>query len=108
MNTRFLGFMAASVLVGGAASAAGDLQLADLEQAIARAEYPKTTSVLIIRDGNLAYERYFGEGSQELLNNTRSATKFFAGARRRHRRSRHSFGAGYRLCLSVRLEAVSE
>jgi CubicO group peptidase (beta-lactamase class C family) len=52
------------------------LKLADLEQAIARGEYPKTTSVLIMRNGDLAYEGYFGEGSQELLNNTRSATKF--------------------------------
>jgi CubicO group peptidase (beta-lactamase class C family) len=76
MDTRFWGFMAASVMVGSAASAAGELKLADLEQAITRGEYPKTTSVLIIRNGNLAYEGYFGEGRQELLNNTRSATKF--------------------------------
>jgi CubicO group peptidase (beta-lactamase class C family) len=67
---------AASVWAGSAASAAGELKLADLEQAIARGEYPKTTSVLIMRDGHLAYEGYFGEGSPELLNNTRSATKF--------------------------------
>ena len=76
MNARFFGLIAASALAGGAASAEGELKLADLEHAIARGEYPKTTSVLIIRNGNLAYEGYFGEGSQEALNNTRSATKF--------------------------------
>jgi len=49
--------------------------LRDLEQAIARGEFPKTTSVLIIRKGQLAYERYFGEGNADLLNDTRSAMK---------------------------------
>ena len=51
--------------------------LASMTAAIARGDYPKTTSVLIIRDGTLAYESYFGEGHRSLLNNTRSATKFF-------------------------------
>jgi CubicO group peptidase (beta-lactamase class C family) len=50
--------------------------LAKLEQAIARGDYPNTTSVLIVRDGKLAYEHYFGEGNAAFLNNTRSATKF--------------------------------
>jgi CubicO group peptidase (beta-lactamase class C family) len=50
--------------------------LLELEHAIGLGEYPKTTSILIIRHGRLVYERYFGEGSKELLNNTRSATKF--------------------------------
>jgi CubicO group peptidase (beta-lactamase class C family) len=47
-----------------------------LQQAIAHGEYPNTTSVLIVRNGKLAYEHYFGDGSVEYLNNTRSATKF--------------------------------
>jgi CubicO group peptidase (beta-lactamase class C family) len=46
-----------------------------LEAAVARGDYPKTTSVLIVRNGRLVLEHYFGEGSPELLNNTRSATK---------------------------------
>jgi CubicO group peptidase (beta-lactamase class C family) len=50
--------------------------LASLERAIAHGDYPSTTSVLIVRDGELAYEHYFGDGSAEFLNNTRSATKF--------------------------------
>jgi CubicO group peptidase (beta-lactamase class C family) len=50
--------------------------LTSLEQAIARGDYPNTTSVLIVRNGELAYEHYFGESSAEFLNNTRSATKF--------------------------------
>jgi CubicO group peptidase (beta-lactamase class C family) len=85
-KTRLLGLIAIGALAccaagsaGLAADAASGLDakpLADLERAIAREEYPKTTSVLIIRDGNLVYEHYFGAGSQSLLNNTRSATKF--------------------------------
>lgn len=50
--------------------------LISMEQAIAHGDYPNTTSVLVVRSGKLAYEHYFGEGSAEFLNNTRSATKF--------------------------------
>ena len=48
---------------------------AALDAAVARGDYPKTTSVLVVRHGRLVHEGYFGEGSPELLNNTRSATK---------------------------------
>jgi CubicO group peptidase (beta-lactamase class C family) len=44
-------------------------------QAIQRGDFPKTTSVLVLRHGHLLYERYFGEGSPGLLNDTRSTTK---------------------------------
>jgi CubicO group peptidase (beta-lactamase class C family) len=50
--------------------------LTELGAAIARGEYPGTTSVLIVLDGKLGFERYFGAGKVDLLNNTRSATKF--------------------------------
>ena len=46
-----------------------------LSEAIARGEAPKTNAVLIVRHGKLVYERYFGQGSADLLNDTRSATK---------------------------------
>ena len=49
--------------------------LGGLAAAIARGDYPKTTSVLVVRDGKLVYEAYFGDGNQGFLNNTRSATK---------------------------------
>jgi CubicO group peptidase (beta-lactamase class C family) len=49
--------------------------LAKLPDAIAHGDFPKTTSVLIVRGGKLVYERYFGDGNRDLLNNTRSATK---------------------------------
>lgn len=39
------------------------------------AKYPDTTSVLVYKDGRLVYERYFGAGGINLLNDTRSATK---------------------------------
>jgi CubicO group peptidase (beta-lactamase class C family) len=86
-NARLFALIGAGILAGASASAEDGLKtalaagldakpLADLEQAIGRGEYANTTSVLIIRKGDLAYERYFGAGSEELLNNTRSATKF--------------------------------
>ena len=87
INAQLSTLIGISVLAGGSASAlesarmtasAGlDAQpLAELEQAIAGGEYPQTTSVLIIRNGDLVFERYFGEGGADILNNTRSATKF--------------------------------
>lgn len=39
------------------------------------AKYPDTTSVLVYKDERLVYERYFGAGGINLLNDTRSATK---------------------------------
>jgi len=53
-----------------------DKPLAELTVAIASGRYPSTTSVLVVLDGKLGFERYFGAGSREFLNNTRSATKF--------------------------------
>jgi CubicO group peptidase (beta-lactamase class C family) len=53
--------------------------LAGLPAAIARGDYPKTTSVLVVRDGKLVYEAYFGAGGPGLLNDTRSAMKSVTG-----------------------------
>jgi CubicO group peptidase (beta-lactamase class C family) len=49
--------------------------LSGLPAAVARGDYPRTTSVLVVRNGRLAYEQYFGEGRSDLLNDTRSAMK---------------------------------
>jgi CubicO group peptidase (beta-lactamase class C family) len=90
-----LGFILAGVLAASlgvaSAHAGADLPLATaasaslhrasldaLKVAIKRGDFPKTTSVLIVKDGKLAYEAYFGEGRPARLNNTRSATKFLA------------------------------
>jgi hypothetical protein len=54
---------------------------AALGQAIARGEYSMTTGVLIVRNGEVAFENYFGDRSKERLNNTRSATKFLTAHR---------------------------
>lgn len=59
-----------------AAAGLNPIPLSQLSAAIARGDYPKTTSILIVRDGRLVYEAYFNEGNRDLLNNTRSATKF--------------------------------
>jgi CubicO group peptidase (beta-lactamase class C family) len=47
----------------------------DLENAIAKGEFPAVTSVLVAKDGELVYERYFNDGSPETLNDVRSASK---------------------------------
>ena len=39
------------------------------------AEFPDTTSVLVFKDDRLVFERYFGSGGINVLNDTRSATK---------------------------------
>jgi CubicO group peptidase (beta-lactamase class C family) len=36
---------------------------------------PNTSSVLVLKDGRLVFERYFGSGGREVLNDTRSAMK---------------------------------
>jgi CubicO group peptidase (beta-lactamase class C family) len=45
-----------------------------MESAIRRGDFKKITSVLVAREGRLAYERYF-EGDTSTLRDTRSATK---------------------------------
>lgn len=46
-----------------------------ITQAMINEHFPKTTSVLVSRDGTLVYERYFKGGKPEKLNDTRSAMK---------------------------------
>jgi CubicO group peptidase (beta-lactamase class C family) len=61
-----------------AAPVSVDLDVAPLQalkDAVADGEYPNTTSVLVVRDGKLVYEEYFGEGGRDVLNDTRSAMK---------------------------------
>jgi CubicO group peptidase (beta-lactamase class C family) len=48
---------------------------AGIEQAIARGDAPKTTSVLVMRGAKIAYEHYFADATAETLHDTRSATK---------------------------------
>lgn len=50
-------------------------KLDDMERAIAAGTYPKTTSVVIVLNGELAYELYAGDGGPGKPNDTRSATK---------------------------------
>ena len=49
--------------------------LAELGAAIGRGEFPKTDAVLVMKDGQLVYEGYFGRGGPEVLVDTRSAMK---------------------------------
>lgn len=62
--------------VAAAAGAGWDTAVLDaMDAAIASGQAPGTTSVLIVHEGRLVHERYFGEGGPDVLNNTRSATK---------------------------------
>ncbi len=49
--------------------------LETLTPAVVAAEFPDTTSVLVFKDERLVFERYFGAGGINVLNNTRSVTK---------------------------------
>lgn len=46
-----------------------------LDRARVDRAFPKTTSVLVLKDGRLVFERYFGPGGRDVLNDTRSAMK---------------------------------
>ena len=50
-----------------------------MEQAIRKGDFPKVSSVVILRDGKLAYESYF-DGDANTLRDTRSATKTITSA----------------------------
>jgi CubicO group peptidase (beta-lactamase class C family) len=93
MNSRstFLSLFL-SIGLGSAAFADADLaaiepdkaglsarRLAQMEQLVRAGEFKQITSVLIYRNGELAFERYFDEAGQEGLRNTRSATKSITG-----------------------------
>ncbi|MFK7847473.1 MAG: serine hydrolase domain-containing protein [Rhodothermales bacterium] len=47
----------------------------EMEQAIQADSFPRTTSVLLLKNDEMVYEGYFGDGHKDLLNDTRSATK---------------------------------
>lgn len=52
-----------------------DAPLRALDAEVIAADFPDTTSVLVFKDDRLVFERYFGSGGINVLNDTRSATK---------------------------------
>lgn len=54
--------------------------LAQMEAAIRNGDFKHITSVLIARNGKLAYERYFEGATEATLHNTRSCTKTITSA----------------------------
>jgi CubicO group peptidase (beta-lactamase class C family) len=85
MFIRILATASFTILLGGIAlawppqpTASGRLDHAALrafEQALAKGDAPKTTSAIIVLNGDLAYEKYWNEGGPDVANDTRSATK---------------------------------
>ena len=55
------------------------VRLSQMEEAIRAGDYKRITSVLVARDGRLAFERYFDAEGADGLRNTRSATKSVTG-----------------------------
>lgn len=62
-----------------AAAGLSGQRLALMEQSIHAQDFKQITSVLLARDGKLAFERYFDADGVEGLRNTRSATKTVTG-----------------------------
>jgi CubicO group peptidase (beta-lactamase class C family) len=75
------GRMAAQDLAVVDPSAAGlsTQRLEQMESAIRAGDFKRVTSVLLARDGKLAFERYFDADGPQGLRNTRSATKSVTG-----------------------------
>ena len=54
-------------------------RLSEMERAISAGDFQKITSVAIVRNGKLVYERYFVGADAETRHNTRSTTKTVTG-----------------------------
>ena len=63
------------ISVLAAAAPAHSAPMDELHAAVNRGDYPNTTSVLVMRNGEPVQEAYFGRGNRERLNDTRSAMK---------------------------------
>ncbi|MEO8175461.1 MAG: serine hydrolase [Sphingomicrobium sp.] len=67
-------------LAGAAMPVAAPAQtLAAMDAAVAKGDFGKITSVLVMVDGKVVHEHYFDDGGAQALRNTRSATKTITG-----------------------------
>src|SRR5215831_19259736 len=75
-NSPLAGAVTGDGWVTGSLDSAGlsSTRLAEMEKAIRSDEFKKIGSVVIARNGNLVFERYF-DGDATTLRDTRSATK---------------------------------
>jgi CubicO group peptidase (beta-lactamase class C family) len=67
--------LVALVACSSSSSPASPAKYAGIAQALARGDAPKTTSVLVMRGGNIEYEQYFNGATAATLHDTRSAMK---------------------------------
>lgn len=67
--------LAAITLFAAALPVRADGIIDELADEIERGTYKDITSVLVMKNGEMVYERYFGNGGTMYPNNTRSATK---------------------------------
>lgn len=81
MITRTATTLAAVLFALHAGSAEADARpdFTALTEAVEAEDYGRITSVLISRDGEMLYERYFDSAGAEARRNTRSATKTITG-----------------------------
>ena len=79
MKAWLRALVASLALAAGLPAAATGLsdpaRLDGLPEAVARGDFPKTSAVLIVSEGSLVYEHYFGAGGSDVLDDTRSAMK---------------------------------
>lgn len=64
-----------TLLIASLCWSPASLDLQALEAAIHQGKFPKVTSLMVEHQGQIVYEKYFGEGRAEVLNDTRSVTK---------------------------------